>query len=75
MKTTVFENARIVDPSRDMDEIGTVIVEGRKIAASGAAARNQGRPEGAEVVDCTGLAIVPGLVDARVFVGRVFAAV
>ena len=31
MKTTVFENARIVDPSRDMDEIGTVIVEGRKI--------------------------------------------
>ena len=40
MKTTVFENARIVDPSRDMDETGTVIVEGRKIAASGAAARN-----------------------------------
>ena len=70
MKTTVFENARIVDPSRDMDETGTVIVEGRKIAASGAAARNQGRPEGAEVVDCTGLAIVPGLVDARVFVGE-----
>ena len=70
MKITVFENARIVDPSRDMDEIGTVIVEGRKIAASGAAARNQGRPDGAEVVDCTGLAIVPGLVDARVFVGE-----
>ena len=70
MKITVFENARIVDPSRDMDEIGTVIVEDRKIAASGAAARNQGRPEGAEVVDCTGLAIVPGLVDARVFVGE-----
>lgn len=70
MSATVFENARIVDPSRDLDEIGTVIVEGTAILAAGASARNQGVPEGADVVDCTGRAILPGLVDARVHVGE-----
>ena len=67
---TVFEHARIVDPSRGLDEIGTVIVEGHEIAASGAAALNQGAPEGATIVDCRGKTILPGLVDARVFVGE-----
>ena len=70
MSVTVFENARIVDPSRGLDEVGTVIVDGRKIAASGASARNQGAPEGANVVDCGGKAILPGLIDARVHVGE-----
>ncbi|MEO3999802.1 dihydroorotase [Mesorhizobium sp. CAU 1732] len=70
MSVTVFENARIVDPSRGLDEVGTVIVDGRKIAASGASARNQGAPEGAAVVDCSGKAILPGLIDARVHVGE-----
>ena len=31
---------------------------------------NQGAPEGAEIVDCRGAAILPGLVDMRVFVGE-----
>ncbi|MGB3387057.1 MAG: dihydroorotase [Pseudaminobacter sp.] len=70
MSATVFSHARIVDPSRDLDEIGTVIVEGRKILAAGAAALNQGTPAGAEIIDCTGKAIIPGLVDARVFIGE-----
>ena len=70
MSVTVFERARIVDPSRGIDEIGTVIVEGRKIAAAGAAALNQGVPEGAKVIDCTGKTIIPGLVDGRVFIGE-----
>ena len=63
MSVTVFQNARIVDPSRGIDETGTVIVDGRKIVAAGAAALNQGAPEGATVVDCRGKAIIPGLVD------------
>lgn len=70
MSVTVFRNARIVDPSRGLDETGTVIVEGSAIKAAGAGALNQGTPEGAEVVDCTGKAILPGLVDARVHVGE-----
>jgi dihydroorotase len=70
MNVTVFENARIIDPSRNLDEVGTVIVDGRKIAAAGASARNQGKPEGATVIDCAGKAILPGLVDARVHIGE-----
>jgi dihydroorotase len=70
MSTTLFTNARVVDPSRGLDETGTVIVRGREIVAAGAAARNQGVPEGAEVVNCAGRAILPGLVDSRVFIGE-----
>lgn len=70
MSTTVFSRARIVDPSRGIDEIGTVIVEGRKIVAAGKAALNQGAAQGATVIDCAGKAIIPGLIDARVFIGE-----
>ncbi|MGN6584373.1 MAG: dihydroorotase [Rhizobiaceae bacterium] len=70
MNTTVFHNARILDPSRGMDERGSVIVEGGKIAASGASALNQGAPEGAHVIDCVGKAVMPGLIDGRVFIGE-----
>ncbi|RUW31077.1 dihydroorotase, partial [Mesorhizobium sp. M1E.F.Ca.ET.041.01.1.1] len=60
MSVTVFSKAHIVDPSRGVDEIGTVVVDGRKIAAAGKAALNQGAPEGAVVVDCAGMTIIPG---------------
>ena len=70
MSVTVFSKARIVDPSRGVDEIGTVIVDGRKVVAAGKAALNQGAPEGATVVDCAGKTIIPGLIDSRVFIGE-----
>lgn len=70
MTITVFHSARIVDPSRSIDETGTVIVDGGKIVASGASAFNQGTPESATVVDCAGKALLPGLVDSRVFIGE-----
>ena len=70
MKNLVLKNVRIIDPSRNLDEIGTIIVEHGLISAAGAEAQNQGIPSGAEVKDCTGLVAVPGLVDARVFVGE-----
>ena len=46
-----------------------LVVDGR-IKAAGKAALNQGAPEGAEIVDCAGKAVLPGLVDARVFIGE-----
>lgn len=67
---TVLKNARIVDPSRNLDETGTIIVRDGIIEAAGANALNQGTPEGATVRDCTGLVAVPGLIDARVFTGE-----
>lgn len=70
MSITVFSKAHVVDPSRGIDEVGTVIVEGRKIIAAGKAVLNQGIPEGATVIDCAGKAVIPGLIDARVFIGE-----
>ncbi|WP_432283326.1 dihydroorotase [Aminobacter sp. BA135] len=70
MSITVFQRARVVDPSRGIDETGTVIVDGKKIVAAGADALNQGIPGGAEVIDCAGKAIIPGLIDGRVFIGE-----
>lgn len=67
----VLQNLRIVDPSRNLDETGTVIVgDDGRILAAGKDAQNQGVPADAFVKDCAGLTAVPGLVDARVFVGE-----
>jgi dihydroorotase len=70
MSVTIFHNARVLDPSRGIDEVGTVVVEGKRIAAAGRTALNQGAPEEATVIDCTGKAVMPGLVDSRVFIGE-----
>lgn len=70
IKPIVFQKARIIDPSRAIDEVGTVIVENGQIIAAGKEALNQGVPEGAEVINAQNKAILPGLVDARVFVGE-----
>ncbi|MGL4490783.1 MAG: dihydroorotase [Rhizobiaceae bacterium] len=70
MTATLFHNARVLDPSRSMDERGSVLVIDGAIVASGAAALNQGQPENTEIIDCGGKLIVPGLVDTRVFIGE-----
>lgn len=65
----VLDNARIIDPSRDLDTHGTVILAEGRILAAGPDA-NGSRPDGAEIVDCDGAVVAPGLVDMRVFVGE-----
>jgi dihydroorotase len=69
-RTTVLKNLRILDPSRTIDENGSIVIENGRIAGIGSGAQNQGAPEGAEIVDGRGLIAAPGLVDARVFVGE-----
>ena len=66
----VLKNVRIIDPSRNLDEIGTIIAENGVILAASREAQNQGAPEGAVIRDCTGLVVTPGLVDARVHIGE-----
>ena len=70
MSNLVLKNVRIVDPSRNLDETGTIIVEDGVIVASGKDADSLPVPTGATVRDCGGLIAVPGLVDARVHVGE-----
>jgi dihydroorotase len=52
MTVTVLKNLRILDPSRNLDETGTIIIgnDGR-ILAAGSDAQNQGAPEGAAIRD------------------------
>ncbi|NHT75181.1 dihydroorotase [Rhizobiaceae bacterium CRRU44] len=70
MTDLVLTNLRIIDPSRNLDETGTILIRDGVILAAGSDAANQGIPEGATTEDCRGLIAVPGLVDARVFVGE-----
>lgn len=66
---TVFINARLVDPASGRDELGGLLVEDGRIADLGSHLRRNA-PEGAEVVDCRGCILAPGLIDAQVFVGE-----
>lgn len=70
MSVTILDRVRIIDPSRDMDEVGAIVIQDGVIAAAGKDALNQGAAEGATVRNCQGLVATPGLVDARVFTGE-----
>ncbi len=70
MSHTVLTGARIVDPSRGLDETGTVVISNGRIAEAGHSALNQGIPDGAVHIDCTGKTVIPGLVDTRVHIGE-----
>ncbi len=66
----VFTNARVIDPSRKLDAKGSVIVADRRIVAAGPEADRAAQPAGAEIIDCRGMVVAPGLVDMRVFIGE-----
>ncbi|WP_412057861.1 dihydroorotase [Bartonella sp. DGB2] len=70
MKPVLFQNARIIDPCSQIDEIGALLIENGTILAAGRDALHQGAPEGTEIIDINGKTILPGLVDARVFTGE-----
>ncbi len=68
MTRSVLANARIVDPSQDMDQQGALIINGGRV--EGFAGVSDPLPADATIVDCGGRLVIPGLVDARVFVGE-----
>jgi dihydroorotase len=58
----LFRNARLLDPASSLDAAGDLLVEDGRIAALG----KVNRPREAEVIDCAGACLAPGLVDMRV---------
>lgn len=66
---SVFINARLVDPQSGRDEPGGLLVKDGVIADLGPQLRRNA-PEGAEVVDCKGHMLAPGIIDAQVFTGE-----
>ncbi len=67
--STVFINARIIDPATNRDEPGGLLVQDGLIADIGPHLRRNA-PEGAVVIDCKGHVLAPGLIDAQVFSGE-----
>jgi dihydroorotase len=66
---TVFINARLIDAASNRDEPGGLLVRDGVIADLGGHLRRNA-PEGAQVVDCKGHVLSPGLIDCQVFTGE-----
>jgi dihydroorotase len=66
----LLANARILDPSRDLDIDGDLLIADGVIRETKRGIGAAGVPEGTEVVDCRGLVVAPGLIDMRAFVGE-----
>src|SRR5215467_12390590 len=66
----LLANARIVDPSRDLDFSGDLLIADGLVREAKRGIHASGVPEGTEIVDCRGKLVAPGLVDMRAFVGE-----
>ena len=68
MRPVAFTDARIVDPASSFDGPGTLLVQGDLIR--GRLTPSDAIPAEAEIRDCRGLTLMPGLVDTRAFSGE-----
>ena len=66
----LLANARIVDPSRDLDFPGDLLIADGVIREAKRGIHAAGVPEGTEAIDCRGKVVAPGLVDMRAFIGE-----
>ena len=66
----LLTNARIIDPSRDLDLAGDLLIADGVIREAKRGIGAAGVPEGTEIVDCRGKVVAPGLVDMRAFIGE-----
>jgi dihydroorotase len=66
----LLANARVLDPSRDLDFAGDVLIAEGVIRDAKRGIGAAGVPEGAEVFDCKGRVVAPGLIDMRAFIGE-----
>lgn len=63
---TAYVNARLLDPATGLDTTGGVLTDGETIVDFGPQVTNGNVPDGANVIDCGGHCLCPGLVDIRV---------
>jgi dihydroorotase len=67
--TLLLKGGRVVDPSRKADGTGDLLIENGKIVGNGGElqqtgkSRGKGVPPGTEVLDLSGMIVVPGLID------------
>jgi dihydroorotase len=65
-KKVAYKNARLIDSESGLDQLGGLLTDGNSIADFGPSIFNSGTPEGAEVIDCGGNVLCPGLLDIQV---------
>jgi dihydroorotase len=71
MEEKIFINARIIDPSQNMDEIGSVVVDARgKIKCIGKDVKKDAASNSSEIFDLKNNILIPGIVDMKAFVGE-----
>ena len=71
MKDKIFLNARIIDPSQNMDEVGSLILNDKgKVKAIGKNIKKNDASSDCEVIDVKENILIPGLVDMKTFVGE-----
>jgi len=58
----LLRGGRILDPSRDVDEIGDLLITQGRIES---VAERFGKVDDAEVIDCAGLVVAPGFIDVH----------
>ena len=66
----LLANARVVDPSRDFDGLGDVLIADGVVRETRRGIGAAGVPEGTDIINCNGKIVAPGLIDMRAFVGE-----
>ncbi|MGM0470966.1 MAG: amidohydrolase family protein [Bacillota bacterium] len=66
---TIFKGGTVVDPKHDLKAVKDIAVAGEEIVAVEDSIEAQA---GDKVIDCTGLLVVPGLVDIHLHLGDLF---
>src|SRR5919198_118649 len=66
----LLANAHILDPSRDLEIDGDLLIADGIIREAKRGIGAAGVPEATEVIDCKGKVVAPGLIDMRAFVGE-----
>ncbi|MBB1090546.1 dihydroorotase [Rhodopseudomonas palustris] len=66
----LLANARLIDPARDFDGIGDVLIADGVIRDARRGIGAAGVPEGTDIINCGGMIVAPGLIDMRAFVGE-----
>ena len=70
MNEKILINARIVDPSQKLDELGSIAIDKNgKVKAIGKNVAKKDHPK-AEVIDVKKNLVIPGVVDMKAFVGE-----
>ncbi len=71
MTEKILINARIIDPSQEMDEKGSVVVDKNgKIKSIGKDVKKNDASPSAEIIDLKNNILIPGIVDMKAFVGE-----